>query len=99
MKVDDILVGGKNDQELLNNLKSVFIVLKKNGLRLKTEKCVFLKGEVCYLGYKINKDGLIPIPEKRDAVLNAPAPKNFTVLKAFLGILNIIDSLIDCQLF
>ena len=41
VRVDDILVGGKNDQELLNNLKSVFIVLKGNGLRLKKEKCVF----------------------------------------------------------
>ena len=95
MKVDDILVGGKNDQELLNNLKSVFIVLKENGLRLKREKCIFLKGEVCYLGYKINKDGLIPIPEKRDAVLNAPAPKNVTVLKAFLGMLNFYHRFLD----
>ena len=43
VRVDDILVGGTNDQELLNNLKSVFIVLKGNGLRLKKEKCVFLK--------------------------------------------------------
>ena len=41
LRVDDILLGGKNDQELLNNLKSVFIVLKGNGLRLKREKCVF----------------------------------------------------------
>ena len=72
----------------MNNLKSVFIVLKGNGLRLKREKCVFLKDEVCYLGYKINKDGLTPIPEKIDAVLNAPTPKNVTELKAFLGMLN-----------
>ena len=49
MRVDDILIGGKNDQELLSNLKSVFVVLKGNGLRLKREKCVFLKDGVCYL--------------------------------------------------
>ena len=29
VRVDDILVGGKNDEELLNSLRSVFIVLKK----------------------------------------------------------------------
>ena len=68
--------------------KSVFIVLKGNGLRLKREKCVLLKDEVCYLGYKINKDGLTPISEKIHAVLNAPTPKNVTKLKAFLGMLN-----------
>ena len=46
---------------------------------------VFLKDEVCYLGYKINKDGLTTIPDKIDAVLNASTPKNATELKAFLG--------------
>ena len=95
MRVYDILVGGKNDQELLNNLKSVFIVLKGNGLRLKREKCVFLKDEVCYLGYKINKDGLSHITEKVDAVLNAPTPKNVTELKAFLGMLNYCHRFLD----
>ena len=63
-------------------------MLKGNGLRLKREKCVFLKDEASYLEYKINKDGLTPIPEKTDAVLNAPTPNNVTELKAFLVILN-----------
>ena len=39
VRVYNILVEGKDDQELLNNLKSVFIVLKGNSLRLKKEKC------------------------------------------------------------
>ena len=56
---------------------------------------MFLKDEVCYLGYKINKDGLTPIPEKINAVLNAPTPKNFTELKAFLGILNYYHRFLD----
>ena len=95
VRVDDVLVGGKDDQELLNNLKSVFIVLKGNGLRLKREKCVFLKGKVCYLGYEINKEGLSPIPKKIDAVLNAPIPKNVTELKAFLSMLNYYHRFLD----
>ena len=79
--------------QVLENVKflgdlTIFIVLKGNGLRLKREKCVFLKDNVCYLGYKTNKDSLTPIPEKIDAVLNAPTPKNVTELKAFLGMLN-----------
>ena len=85
VRVDDILVGGENDKEQLNNSKSVFIVLKGNWLKLKREKCVLLKDKVCYLGYKINKEGLNPIPEKIDAVLNAPTPQNITELKTFLS--------------
>ena len=46
--------------------------------------CVFER-QVCYLGHKINKDSLTPIPEKIDAVLNSPTPKNVTELKAFLS--------------
>ena len=95
MRVSDVLVGGKDDQELLNNLKSIFIALKGNGLRLKREKCVFLKDEVCYLGCKINKDNLNPIPEKTDAILNAPTQKNVTELKAFLGMLNYYHRFLD----
>ena len=56
---------------------------------------MFLKDQVCYLGYKINKDGLTPIPEKIDAVLNAPTPKNVTELKAFLGMLNYYHRFLD----
>ena len=95
MRVNDVLVGGKDDQELLNNSKSIFIVLKGNGLRLKGEKCVFLKDEVCYSGCKINKDNLNPIPQKIDAILNAPTPKNVTEVKAFLGMLNYYHRFLD----
>ena len=70
-------------------------MLKGNGLRLKREKCVFLKDEACYLEYKTNKDGLTPIPEKIDAVLNAPTPKNVTELKAFLGMLSYYHRFLD----
>ena len=86
VRVDDILVGGGDDQELLNNLKGAFIVLKGNGLRLKWEKYVFKKRGLLFRIQ--NKDGLSPIPEKIDAVLNAPLPKNVTELKAFLAMLN-----------
>ena len=56
---------------------------------------MFLKDEACYLEYKTNKDGLTPIPEKIDAVLNAPTPKNVTELKAFLGMLSYYHRFLD----
>ena len=88
MRVDDILVGGRDDKKLSKNLRHVFIVLKWNGLRLKKEKCMFLKDQIYYLGYKIDKIGLSSIPEKIDALSNAPTPKNVNELKAFLDMLN-----------
>ena len=62
--------------------------MKENGLKLNQEKCLFLRDEIWYLSYKINKCDLNPIPEELDAILIAPTPKNVTKLKAFLGMLN-----------
>ena len=41
VRADDILVSGKNDSEHLENLESVFKVIKNNGLRLKLRRMCF----------------------------------------------------------
>ena len=43
VRVDDILVGGKDTASHLENLHRVFQALKESGLRLKKEKCIFMK--------------------------------------------------------
>ena len=87
VRSDDILISGRNDVEHLENLKSVLSILKPNGLRLKLGKCVLLH-EVTYLGFRINKDGVLPLPEKVEIIKNAQVPKNVTELKTFLGLIN-----------
>ena len=84
----DILVGGMDDVDLCKILREVFAALRGNGWKLTKEKCLYLLDEICYLGYKINKCGLNSIPEKLDAILNAPTITNVVKLKAFLGMLN-----------
>ena len=58
------------------------------GLRLKKSKCVFMAASVEYLSHRIDAQGLHPIPEKVEAVKNAPRPKNVTELKSYLGLLS-----------
>ena len=41
VRADDILVSGKNDSEHLENMESVFKVIKNNGLRLKLRRMCF----------------------------------------------------------
>ena len=89
VRSDDILISGRNDVEHLENLKSVLSILKSDGLRLKLRKCVFLQPEVTYLGFRINKDGVVlPLPEKVEIIKNAQVPRNMTELKSFLGFIN-----------
>ena len=85
---DDILISGRNDVEYLENLKSVLSVLKSNDLRLKLRKCVFLQPKVTYLGFRINKDGVLLLPEKVEMIKNAQVPKNVTELKSFFSLIN-----------
>ena len=87
-RVDDILVSGKNDQDHLNNLNEDLTRLKQAGLRLKVEKCKFMKPSVEYLGCRVNMHGLHTIEKKVEAIKNAPAPENQQQLRSFLGMVN-----------
>ena len=86
--LDDILITGDNEEEHLSTLNAVLTRLQESGLRLKRGKCTFLAPSVEYLGYCIDKQGLHPTNEKVKAIKEAPAPKNITQLKAYLGLLS-----------
>ena len=83
--LDDILITGANDDEHLQTLETVLSLL---GIRLKHNKCSFMLTAIEYLGHKISAQGLQPISEKVQAIHEAPALKDITQLKSFLGLLN-----------
>lgn len=85
---DDILIYSNTVDSHLVLLEEVFIRLKKHNLKLKIEKCRFLRKEICYLGYIINENGCLPNPTKVECVQNYPVPKNTTETQRFLGLAN-----------
>ncbi|PIK54921.1 hypothetical protein BSL78_08204 [Apostichopus japonicus] len=68
-------------------LDEVLSKLENAGLRLRKEKCSFMTPSVQYLGHVIDEKGLHPMPEKVKAIKEAPAPRNVTELKSYLGLL------------
>ena len=62
--------------------------LQDKGFRLKPSKCAFMQSSVEYLGHRIDEDGRHPLPDKTQALQNAPPPKNIQELRSFLGLLN-----------
>lgn len=86
--IDDILVTGRTEEEHLRNLTAVLQRLQKAGLKLKNKKCTFFAKSVEYLGHKIDADGLHPMPEKVQAVKDAPCPMNVSELKSYIGLLS-----------
>ena len=86
--LDDILISGTSEEEHLKTLEIVLGRLQDAGLKLKRDKCLFMRSSVVYLGYLIDADGLHPMPDKVKAILEAPEPTNVTELKSYLGLLN-----------
>ena len=76
VRVDYILVSGKDDSDHLANLEAVLGRLSTAGLKLHLAKCLFMQPEVTHCGYVISGDGIQPVVVKIDAIKNAPEPKD-----------------------
>ena len=86
--LDDILVWGKDERQHMATLRSLFERLQDAGLSLSLKKCKFGVSSVDFLGYKVDKTGILPLEKKVQAIQNYPAPTKQKELLAFLGCLN-----------
>ena len=87
-RLDDILLSEKSVPEHLQLLGEILKLLDQHGVKLKKSKCVFLQSKVEYLGHGIDEQGIHPLPEKVEAIRNAPVPRDVSQLKSYLGLLN-----------
>ena len=86
--LDDILVTGPSDEQHLHALEQVLDRLEKAGLHIREDKCSFMSPSVVYLGHKIDREGIHPVADKVNAIVNAPRPQNVSQLKSYLGLLS-----------
>lgn len=84
--LDDILVWGKDNDELLLEVEKVLERLAKYNVKVNTEKCVWFVSKVKYLGHTLSERGIEANVDKVRAIRDAPAPKNTSQLKSFLGL-------------
>ena len=88
--IDDILCVTKDDfHDHLRKLEEVFMRISDANLRINAKKSFFAKPEVTYLGFKINRQGIMPLTKKVEAILalNKP-PTTRKELRRFIGIVN-----------
>ena len=83
--LDDLLVYSKTFSEHLVHLEKLLQRVSDTGLKLKGEKCQFLRKEVNYLGHTISADGISCEDSKIRQVKEWPAPTNVRELRSFLG--------------
>ena len=88
--IDDILVGGRTQEELDGRVKQVLNKLTEAGVTLN-EKCVFSTDTVKFLGHIISPNGIQIDPEKVKAIRSLPQPQNISDLRRFLGMTNQVN--------
>ncbi|GFV97451.1 transposon Tf2-9 polyprotein [Trichonephila clavipes] len=84
--LDDILCHSENAEEHRSHLRTIFQRLSSYGLNIS--KCVFGVTELIFLGHLITPDGIKPLPDKVQAVLDYKQPETVGSLRKFLGLLN-----------
>ena len=84
--LDDIIIFSETEEEHLQHLEEIFVRLCKFGLKMKREKCSFLKKHIQYLGHLVSERGFEPLLEKLESIRKMPAPRTAKEVKQFLGL-------------
>ena len=83
--LDDILIYSPDMERHLEHVLVLFERLRAANLKLTKRKCSFMKAHMQYLGHYISGQGLEPIPEKLEALVKMPPPRDITEVRKFLG--------------
>ena len=66
--LDDILIYSPDVATHLKHLEMIFQRLREVDLKLKMEKCSFLKKHIQYLGHMVSGDRIKPVPQKLSSI-------------------------------
>lgn len=86
--IDDLLIASSDESEHLQHLEILFDRLASFSISINPSKCVFGQQTVDFLGHKISKDGILPLPSKVEAINSFPPPSSKRQLQRFLGMIN-----------
>lgn len=83
--LDDVIVFGKDFNEMLKNLEMVFECFHSANLKINPKKCAIFERDVKFLGHIVSSEEVTTDPEKIAAVREWPVPHNKKQLRSFLG--------------
>lgn len=86
--IDDICIASNDETQHMEHLKTVFDRLRKYGLTINVEKCLFVQTQVKFLGHLVDENGVRPLPTKVEIIQNFERPAIAKHLKTFLATLN-----------
>ena len=83
--IDDMVVKSKIVSEHVEDLTSIFGILRKHKLRLNASKCSFGVGSRKFLGYMVTHRGIEVNPDQIKAINDLQAPRNPKEVQKLIG--------------
>jgi len=84
--VDDVISFTDDWMNHLQELKQLFLRVRKSGLTVKPSKCYFGYNSLDYVGHNVGQGCLRTLVDKVKQIVNAPVPKTKKQLRSFLGL-------------
>ncbi|CAG5043554.1 unnamed protein product [Parnassius apollo] len=86
--LDDLLITSDNEVQHRQHLEIIFKRLNKYGISINLAKCRFGQTKLEFLGHEISTDGVRPLQDKVQAIVEFSKPKTVAELRRFLGMVN-----------
>lgn len=95
--MDDVLIFSTSLQEHIESIRLVFDRFRKTNFKVQLDKSEFLRQTVKFLGHIITPEGILPNPDKIEAIIKFPIPKTRKEIQSFLGLIGYYRKFIkDC---
>ena len=85
--LDDLLVYSEDEEQHVQDLKTIFALLDKYRLKISLEKCKFFQTEITFLGHHLSAEGIRPPDDKITEINDIKTPTTSAELRRFLGMI------------
>ena len=86
--MDDVLIFGKNVENLISTFCSVLKILHDNGFMINYKKLKIAVKTATFLGFEVSEMGISPLNDKLQAIRLLPPPTSKKSLQSVLGALS-----------
>lgn len=86
--VDDICLGSKSYESMLEMLRKLFDRIREFGLTINPEKTTFMTKEIQFLGHVINGNSIRPSDDNLRKITDFPSPNTKRKVQRFIGLVN-----------
>ena len=83
--LDDVIIASTSFQEHERDVRDVLERFRKAGLTVNSKKSSWFQTSVNYLGYIVDKNGIVQMTKNVKAISSYPVPKDRKALLTFIG--------------